>query len=551
MSRRYIIFLLLVSVLFIWLRFSGVHQIYHQDEHRWVMLADGSDPGPAPHPPMVLSSLKLVGSVFGFSNLRILSIFFSLLNLGLVYLIVKKVSKSFGAAMAAASLFTVNIYSLVASLQVDIDGTILPFFALLGYYGYISLLDGEHRKISVVLLAFSVVGGLLSKLSFVLFLGVLIVDYLIFLYAKNDKNIFSIIKKGAKTVVPILAAMGLFYYFYASNSHGIIDYGMHFKVLNFGSRAYLDLIFKVIKSFVWLSPLLSLPAIGGLFIREIRTRQRFWYLYLFINLIFYTVLFDFTTLTIERYFMFLIAPAVIISSDVLYYFYKKIAHPRLYNEFMAGIGFFSIFAALILLGRHIILPLNPKIAYLEHLKKFDLSFLIPFSSGSGPIGFYFSAGFIFWSWLIAVLLLVGLIWGGNKWRALLFSSFMVFGIGYNLLFVNELLNGSLYGSPDKIVHQTLDHVLAEPSIKRVITYNDIAPYELKKSGKYEARFYTAPSRDYTVRMSDYNGHYMVVNFPEIGESNKYWKLLERCPVVKEFQDKEIKSYIFDCTKLKP
>lgn len=551
MTRRFIIFLLLVSVLFIWLRFSGVHQVYHQDEHRWVMLADGSDPGPSPHPPMVLVSLKLIGSVFGFSNLRILSIFFSLLNLWLVCLIVKKISKSFWVAMMAASLFTVNIYSLVASLQVDIDGTILPFFVLLGYYGYVSLLDGTNRKTSLILLAFSVAGGLLTKLSFALFLGVLIVDYLIFLYAKNDKNIFSIVKKGAMAVVPILAAMGLFYYFYASDSQSIIDYGRHFKVLNFGSRAYLDLIFKIIKSFVWLSPLLSLPAIGGLFIREVRTRQRFWYLYLFINLIFYTVLFDFTTLTIERYFMFLISPAVIISSDVLYYFYKKIIHPRLHSEFMVGIGFFSIFAALILWGHHIILPLNPKIAYLQHLKKFDLSFLIPFSSGSGPIGFYFSAGFIFWSWLTAVLLLVGLTWGGNKWRALLFSSFIVFGIGYNILFVNEFLNGSLNGSPDKIVRQTLDYVLAEPSIKKVITYNDIAPYELKTNGKYEARFYTAPSRDYTERMNAYRGYYMVVNFPEIGESNKYWKLLERCPVIKEFQDKEIKSYIFDCAKLKP
>ena len=115
--------------------------------------------------------------------------------------------------------------------------------------------------------------------------------------------------------------------------------------------------------------------------------------------------------------------------------------------------------------------------------------------------------------------------------------------------MNELLRGDLYGSPDKIVRQTLNYILTEPSITKVITYNDIAPYDLKKSGKYHSRFYTAPERDYTKKVSAFRGHYMIVDFPAIYKNDRYWPLITRCPLLKKFQDKKIESYVFDCSKI--
>ena len=79
----------------------------------------------------------------------------------------------------------------------------------------------------------------------------------------------------------------VFYYFYATRLKVVIDYAEHFNSLNFASRAYFDLVFKIFKSFVWLSPLLTLPVLCGLFNKETLNKYRVWFIYLSLNLIFY------------------------------------------------------------------------------------------------------------------------------------------------------------------------------------------------------------------------------------------------------------------------
>ena len=41
-------------------------------------------------------------------------------------------------------------------------------------------------------------------------------------------------------------------------------------------------------------------------VKDILKKYQIWFIYLFFNLTFYLVLFDFSTLAVERYFMFLI-----------------------------------------------------------------------------------------------------------------------------------------------------------------------------------------------------------------------------------------------------
>ena len=97
----------------------------------------------------------------------------------------------------------------------------------------------------------------------------------------------------------------------------------------------------------------------------------------------------------------------------------------------------------------------------------------------------------------------------------LFFTFIVFGIGYNLLFMNEYLFGALWGSVDKVAKETIQYVNLNPAVKGVITYYDIGAYGLHLSGKYYSRFYTAPKRDYTPKIEAYRGQYMIVDFPAI------------------------------------
>ena len=524
-------------------------QIYHQDEYRWASIVNPVfDVGSGVHPPITRWVLGLAGRIWGYDNLRVAPFIFSLLNLILIYLVSLKVSKKKKIALIAAGLFTVNVYSLIASLQIDIDGAILPFFILITYYFYLHVLEKSRtRQWWLILFGVGIIGGLLSKLSFLLFIGALVADWLLNEYhSRVNLNLKIIFRKSWLWAAGFLVIVGGFYYFYDARLIAVIEYAKGFKSFDFASRAYFDLIFKIFKSFVWLSPLLLLPVLYGLFNKEVLRKYQIWFVYLFINLIFYLVLFDFTTLTIERYFMFWILPAVLISAQVIYELMeRKPIAKKIY--ILAGVAF-VLLSYVILSLPHDVLPLNPKEAYVDRVRALDFRFLIPFTGGSGPAGFYFSALFILLAWIVACIsgLMAAL---GKKKNSLFLATFIVLSVGYNLIFSSEYLFGAVYGSVDKVAKETIRYVNSENTAKQIITYYDIGAYYLNLSGKYYSRFYTAPKRDYTPKITNYRDQYMIVDFPAIDKNSQYWQLIIRCPLLKNFQDKKVESYVFDCSKI--
>lgn len=541
-NKNKIIFIAIV-VLFLVIRFFGIGYIYHQDEYRWATIVDpafSSEGYESPHPPLTEYIYRLAGQIFGFDYLRIAPLIFSFLNLILLYLVVKKITGKSAAGLIAMALFAVNIYSAIANLQIDIDGALLPFFVLLGYYAYLYLIENPKDKKYWIIFLISLAGGFLTKLSFLLFIGALAI-YLVAVNVKGKAVIFK------KFFIPAAVLAGVFYLLYAARFELIIKYAESFTAFNFGSRKYFDLAFKVFKSFVWLSPLLTLPLLTGLFDRAVLKKYGFWYLYILINLIFYTVAFDFATRTIERYFMFLIVPVIVVASDVLHNFVSR--HLKFNpKHLIIPALLFVVFAAVILSLPHDVLPLDPKTAYVEKVKSLDFNFLIPFSGGSGPSGFYFSAQFILWSWILCLVAWLAVFFNSKYAKSALWL-FLVFGAGYNLLFLNEYLGKSVYGNVPRISKTAVNYVLENKEINNVITYYDIGAYYLRKSGQYSSRFYTAPSRDYTKKLSAFDGRYMIVDFPAIDRNGRYWPLIERCPIIKKFQDKKVESYIFDCSNL--
>lgn len=538
---------MIIFAVFIFTRFLGLGQIYHQDEYRWATIVNPAfEESLGSHPPMNRLALGLAGRVLGYDNLRVAPFVFSILNLWLIYLISFKLSGNKKTAYIASGLFTVNIYSLISNLQIDIDGAILPFFVLACYYAYLNLSGREITKKWVFIFFAAVAGGLLTKLSFLLFIGALVIDQLLGVYYSKDKTGLKIILKKARPwAVGFLAISGVFYYFYATRLGVVIEYAWHFNSLNFSSRAYFDLIFKIFKSFVWLSPLLALPVIYGLLKKELLNKYRLWFLYLFINLVFYLVLFDFSTLTVERYFMFMVVPAVLISAEAMSVLLEK-QNPRK-NFYIIVAAAFILISYLILSLPHDIIPLNPKEAYLDMVKSLDLKFLIPFTGGSGPSGFYFSALFIMLSWLVAIVSLTLAVL--KKQKSIFLTMFVIVGLGYNIFFDGEYLFGSVYGSVDKVAKETIEYVNSEDTIGKVITYYDIGAYYLRLNGKYYSRFYTAPKRDYIPKIANYRGQYLIVDFPAIDKGGRYWPLIAKCPLIKQFRDKMVESYVFDCSKI--
>ena len=569
MNKKIWIFVLVASV-FLAARLPAVQQIYHQDEYKWAMQADPVSDWASPHPPMGKQTLRFTGNILGFENLRFAPLLFSFLCLALIYLTIKKITKKTRVALLGAFLFSINVYSVIASLQIDIDGAILPFFILLTYYAYLNLLT-ENKKFWWVVFGIGIAGGFLTKLSFFIFVGALVADYVITIYYSGQLNIKRVAAKGLKFAVIFALLVTAYYYLNPSGTNRVIEYGRHFNSLNFASRAYFELAFKILKSLVWLSPLLLLPVIAGLLNRDVIKRYRFWYIYLFFNLLFYIVLFDFAKLTVERYLMFLIIPCCIISAGVLGELTEGFSWRKEYRKIFLISLAFVLFSAVILSIPHSVLPLDPKINYVNHIKNLDFNFLIPFTGGSGPVGFYFSAQYILWSWIGAVMLLaLGLLLKSGKpcsrfsdcdevakktsenslrGKQKFILGFMIFGIGYNILFLNEYLFGGLFGSVPNVAKASVQYVLDNPEIKDVTTYYDTGNYYLILADKSAGRFFTAPSRDYSPRFNAYKGYYMVVDFPAIDRNGRYWPFLERCKLDKQFNDKYVNSYIFNCTDI--
>jgi len=107
----------------------------------------------------------------------------------------------------------------------------------------------------------------------------------------------------------------------------------------------------------------------------------------------------------------------------------------------------------------------------------------------------------------------------------------------------------LFGSVPNVAKASVQYVLDNPKIKDATTYYDTGNYYLILAEKSSGRFFTAPSRDYSPRFNAYKGYYMIVDFPAIDKKGRYWPFLERCKLDKKFSDKNVDSYIFDCTKI--
>lgn len=546
MDRNSKIILILIIVFFLVTRFWGLGQFYHQDEYRWISIVNTAEFGEleSPHPPIMEILLSAGAKLVGYNNLRMVPFIFSILNLLLIYILSLKLTGNKKVGLLAAGLYSVNIYSLIASLMIDIDGVILPFFVLLTYYFYLGWVKNGNKKL-LLGLVMAIVGGFLTKLSFTLFVGALIVEYLLVVYKKGELG-YSI-KKLFYLFGSLIGSAAVLYVFYGSSHPWFIEYTIsRFQSFSNQSKSYFDLFLRLFKFFIWFSPLLFLPMVYGLFKKDIFKKYRIWYVYSLFNFLFYLVIFDFTTLPIERYFMFIIAPAVLISAEVIYSFINKFNKKHL----VFGLLGFLVLLIFTLSINYDIIPLNPKEAYIERIKNLDFNFLISLTGGSGPIGFYGSAQFILWSWLISIVILL-YCYIVKKPKEIFIAMFVVFGVGYNVLFSFENLTGYFYGSVDNIIKKSVDYVINNPEIEGVITYYDAGVYYLKLADKYDSRFYTAPKRDYSQKLTYYRGHYMIVDFPAVDKKSQYWKLISRCDLDKKFTDKYVDSYIFDCLALPP
>jgi hypothetical protein len=191
-KKSWILFGLLVLV-FIALRVPALQIPYHQDEYKWILYSHPEiiPPGTVPHPPLTEFLYTRLGPLFGDNNFRAIPYLFSVIDLLLIIWLASIIFKSEKAALWTGLLFTISFYSVLASVMVDVDGAVMPFFLLLLAIGYYKWKESQWKNWKWLILVFiGAIGGFLIKLSALLPVVAFALDFAI------EKNIFKDTKKS-------------------------------------------------------------------------------------------------------------------------------------------------------------------------------------------------------------------------------------------------------------------------------------------------------------------------------------------------------------------
>lgn len=537
-------------LLFVLVRLPGVHLPLHQDEYKWPLIVNPANQSDTtiPHPPLSEFIYKTAGQVVGYNvNFRFVPLFFGAINLILLYVLMRFL---YGKRHALLSVFIwiFSYFSVLASLMVDTDGEIMPFFFLLALIGYYRLLEAKSKKEKYFfgfLLVISCLLGFMVKVSFLLAVLAIAADYIFTVSNKIDKKtilkylVFSVLGVLA-LFVSLLIAQKLFPFFDLSKS---VVYWEHFAT---SQRNWFQTLIQCLKALLYVSPFLIFFPFFTNFKKYYKVRALvFFILFAFI---FYIVLFDFSLGALDRYLQLLILPLTVLSTvAILDVFEEKDSRTK---EFV----YLGIIVSLVLVWLqtipHYVPPLHPKSEWISRALSFRWNFLYPFSGGSGPLGFYVSFLFIGLSWVITFLAAVLAKWK-KQYVKLVLVFLLPLAVTYNLVFIEEYLVGYFNGYAPGLLKSAIIYIKDNPDIKKVTTYNDNGGNELQEIDKYRKRLYIDPRFDMDEKMktlNEYKEHYFVLNIPRIDQNSFYQKYFNSCDVVYEKTDRYITGIIYDCRK---
>lgn len=541
-----IIFAGIVAV-FIVLHIFGLSQPYHQDEYKWPIIVNPqlTEPGGIPHPPVGEFIYRQAGFLVGYDNFRLIPAFFGLLNLLLLFYLVKNIFDT-RTALWSTGIFALSFYSLLASLMVDTDGAIMPFFFLLMAVGYMKLRaksfelrDGGFKWL--ILLGSAAILGFLVKASFIIGIGALVLDFIF------EKGVFGDKKKVLKYIVLGLGIFALLIIllflskliFPFFNLQSSISYWSHF--IKFSGRGWMQTFIQFVKGLLYLSPLLVLTPF--LVTKEDFKKVRPFIFFIVLGLFFYIILFDFSAGALDRYLQFLVVPLCVISGAVI-----------VKTSLQRGEAVFPIILSIAVFSlqffNHHVPPLYPKSEWVSRVFSLKWNFLYPFSGGSGPLGFYISFMAIGIFWIIGVILVITYFKNKNL-KSGVVVGLLVIGIFYNGIFIEEYLFGQINGSAKKLVNESVAFIKENPDIERVVVYNDNGGFEVMKTGKYVRRLYATPQFEGTYRdfFKTFSGHVFYLDIPRIGENNFYSEYLNSCLHVYKSEDEYMTSWILYCDRV--
>jgi len=546
MRNHTIVAIIGLMLLFVVLRLPGLALPYHQDEWKNAYSAEvgGAESGNLFHPPLTALLLQLGVALFGGESIRVLTLLFSVISAVLLWIAVERRA---GTRAAHWSLFfyALSFCSVWASLMVDTDGAILPAFFLLSIYCYDRATHPHATHWWWAAVGAALLLGLLVKLSFVLVVGVLVLDLFCVHYRSITRRqilaaVGGIIGFGILFVAGLLLTPLVYPAFRLDE---MISHALYFVQLS--GRNYTQIVAQAIKIVMYLSPILVVPLV--LYRRETFSRTRVFSFYVLLGCLFYFIIFDFSRGALDKYLLFLAAPLSAITGVIT---------ARVFSRTKTSTGNFALSisgvcaAVAVYMSQylpHVVAPLYPKSEWFSRVLHGEWTVLTPFTGGSGPLGFYVSFLLIGSSFVLAgIYAALGLIRPHLQRGALI--AIILISVAYNTVFIGEFSFGTMYGNAGDLLKTLIVDIEKNPTITRVITYNDIGAYELTKLNRYADRFYAAPQYEavHAVRFEAHTGHYLVIDVPHINPDSFYGRFFSQCNVIVERHSGVITGTIYEC-----
>src|SRR3989344_827498 len=556
MSKKVFTALLVLLALFVLIRLPGIDLPYHQDE--WKNVAASHDIESAgkffAHPPFQQMMYVFANEVLGDDGMRFLPLIFAVGSAILLFLLLYDLYVSKYVATWGSALYLLCFYSVWGSLMVDVDGSVLPFFFLLAFYTYNRFVSttGHVKWRWFTLVVLAVLFGFLFKLSFILVVGALVIDY--FWHERMKLSLRR--REGWIYLAKMMSTVAGFTIFYVLILLLIQKIYPQFSIeLMLGhagqhgeeSKNWIQIPVQAIKSIFYLSPLLIVPLLW--LNKESWIKMRVFALYLIVGFIFYFIVFDFSRAALDKYLMFVIVPLSALAGAAL----ANILHSRIdwKNDWkaivIAAVG--SVALLLVNFLPHEVLPLYPKTLWFSKFLTGDWIMLNPFHGGSGPLGFYVSFLFIALTFIISFLAVAVSLWK-KTWRKGAAIVVVSVGILYNGIFIEELLFGTMNGNAPEVLANSIKYIRDNEDIDKVLTYNDIGAGPLSQLSKYAGRIYAIPASEegYRKKFSehiDQGGHFFLVEVPLLYDGF-YSDFFSKCDTLFETRSGVIPGRVYSC-----
>lgn len=539
-------YVVVICIVFVLIRLPGIHLPYYQDE--WKNIAASAHINTAgeffAHPPL-MQILSVIGySLFGPDYFRIFPLIFSIISVILLYLVLKKRKQE--QIIFSLALFSFCFYSILGSLMPDVDGSILPLFFLTSLYAY-DRFNESHNSLKwkwFTVMIFSLLLGFLTKLSFIIVIGVFLFDYIL----ENRKNLNLkkwVLLSGLFAGFIVLYTISLYIisFFYPAFDMSIM-FGHASQFTEKVGRNWIQIIVQGIKAVFYLSPLLFAPL---LFIsKDLLKKIRIFIIYLAFGFLFYFIVFDFSQGALDKYLMFSIIPLAVIVGYIFENTFSSRPSPKQLSKGLIIGLVISIILIVLNFLPHQVLALYPKTLWFSRVIHGKWLMLNPFNGGSGPMGFYVSFLFLISSYLISFCLaIIGYL--KKNYRQVVLIAIAIIGIAYNFIITEELFYGKINGSSANVLKESILFISERSDIREVVTYNDIGAHKLSELSKYSGRFYAAPQFEegHRLKFSEYKGDYLVVGIPPLYDGF-YRDFFSKCDILFETRSKNILGNVYRC-----